>query len=599
MKHTNAKGAGCKKHRRIHSVHRLMVFMVTFSVLIAVLVTSLFFYTKTADVLTQQAKTNTNQLLNQVNSRVQSQIDMIDTTFPLFVANPIIRDYIEPTSARFTAPQIEKKIEIQKQMSYLLINTYLWDEKFINAVYLFDTDGNAYCVSKSNGGIKEFGNNKRISDSVPINSTSLKIFPSDKKSQSIYFVRTINSLYVSNYIATIVIDIDDSAFRDAYSRGYSLSADNIMISLVDAENNQLSSTSDTPYSAEVFSYFLHGGLTDSFKEIRVAGKDYFAASKLISGADIHSFVAVSKSSVFSGLNQTLYSFFPVALIITLIMLLLAVLLSTLITKPIQTMMQKVKRISGGNLSVEIPMGIYSEFNELAGALNVMQGEIYYYYQDLYEKQLLLKNAEIKSLQSQINPHFLFNVLDTIGWKAQIAGNEEISNMVISLGELLRANILNNQSDEIKLQDELGYVKFYLYLQKARFEDKFLTDIQISDNCLLNCRVPRLSMQPIVENAIVHGLENKTGQGHLNIKVRSEKKDLIIEVEDDGMGFDTDSLPEETNETFGGKHTHIGIRNIDRRISLLYGDEYGLTMNSIPNVGTKATIRIPMMYEEAP
>ena len=140
-----------------------------------------------------------------------------------------------------------------------------------------------------------------------------------------------------------------------------------------------------------------------------------------------------------------------------------------------------------------------------------------YYNDIFQKQILLKNAEIQALQSQMDPHFLFNVLNTIAWKAQMTDNEEIYQMVISLGELLKMNTISKEKAFIALEQEIQYVRFYIYLQQMRFEDKISCSIQIPPE-LLPCEIPCFCIQPLVENAIVHGLEPKKGKGTLAIQI---------------------------------------------------------------------------------
>lgn len=153
------------------------------------------------------------------------------------------------------------------------------------------------------------------------------------------------------------------------------------------------------------------------------------------------------------------------------------------------------------------MRMYQEFDVWTNAFNEMLKKLDISYNDNFQKQLLLKNAEIRSLRAQMNPHFLFNILNTIAWKAEMCDNEEIYQMVISLGELLKMNTLFKDQDFITLEQEMKYVKFYIYLQQMRFEDKISCSIQIPEH-LLTCKIPCFCIQPLVENAIVHGLEPK-------------------------------------------------------------------------------------------
>lgn len=234
---------------------------------------------------------------------------------------------------------------------------------------------------------------------------------------------------------------------------------------------------------------------------------------------ITSAVAVPEHYLLRELNGVLRTFLLIFLIIILFTLLFTVVLSRVITAPIEKMISHIKGIAAGGSRKEAhpPVSMYSEFNDLADAFSGMLKQLDIYYNDNFQKQLLLKDSEIKALQSQMDPHFLFNVLDTIAWKAQMNDNEEIYQMIISLGELLRSNILSKEKDFVKLEEELVYVRFYIYLQQTRFEDKFSAEIH-GESELKDCLIPRFSIQPLVENAVVHGLEPKKGAGKLIINL---------------------------------------------------------------------------------
>ena len=206
--------------------------------------------------------------------------------------------------------------------------------------------------------------------------------------------------------------------------------------------------------------------------------------------------------------------------------------------------------------------------------------------------MLLKNAEIRALQSQMDPHFLFNVLNTIAWKAQMSDNEEIYDMIISLGELLRINTLSKESAYTQLEQEMKYVKFYIYLQQMRFEDKISFDIQVPDS-LMKCMIPGFCIQPLVENAIIHGLEPKKGNGKLSINIIETERYMEISINDNGIGFETVPDIRRIASKNDGSHTHIGLKNLDKRLELLYGEEARLHILSTPNVCTSISFRIPI------
>jgi two-component system sensor histidine kinase YesM len=209
-----------------------------------------------------------------------------------------------------------------------------------------------------------------------------------------------------------------------------------------------------------------------------------------------------------------------------------------------------------------------------------------------EKQDRLRLAEIQALQSQINPHFLYNTLDSIKWIAKLNGIREIEVIVIQLGKLLK-NSINNRNEMTTVRDSLEIIDSYLTIQKIRYSDRFTVHMDI-DPGVLDCYVPRLIIQPIVENAIVHGIVKKIGEGRLDIKAGRAGTDLLIEVADDGAGIDAARLEQIRTELESDqrKVENIGIHNVNRRIKLCYGEKYGVSISSEAGRGTTVILTMP-------
>ena len=198
----------------------------------------------------------------------------------------------------------------------------------------------------------------------------------------------------------------------------------------------------------------------------------------------------------------------------------------------------------------------------------------------------LRKAELRTLQSQINPHFLFNVLTSISLEAKLDGSEELYQMTHALAQLLQGKIFRQDSIKIPLREELEIVRYYLYLQGRRFADWLSYRCECEDEPLLDCLVPRLCVEPLVENAVVHGIEPKAAPGEIRVLVRREGEALLIEVNDDGVGFRAGSES-------GKRHSHVGLHNIERLVANLYGEGYGLTIESAENRGTRVLLRLPV------
>ena len=205
---------------------------------------------------------------------------------------------------------------------------------------------------------------------------------------------------------------------------------------------------------------------------------------------------------------------------------------------------------------------------------------------MVEKIKYLREYEIKALHSQINPHFLYNTLDTIIWMAEFEDNEKVISITKSLANYFRLS-LSNGHEKIPLKDEIMHTKEYLFIQKQRYEDKLSYFFNIEDESLLSIKVPKIIIQPIVENSIYHGIKNLSGNGIITIDVYRQNSTVNISVKDNGIGF------EKAKQFKKSKTGGVGIQNVDKRIKFYYGKNYGVFINKDSKTeGAEVIIKIP-------
>ena len=205
---------------------------------------------------------------------------------------------------------------------------------------------------------------------------------------------------------------------------------------------------------------------------------------------------------------------------------------------------------------------------------------------MVEKIKYLREYEIKALHSQINPHFLYNTLDTIIWMAEFEDNEKVISITKSLANYFRLS-LSNGHEKIPLKDEIMHTKEYLFIQKQRYEDKLSYFFNIEDESLLSIEVPKIIIQPIVENSIYHGIKNLSGNGIITIDVYRENSTVNISVKDNGIGF------EKAKQFKKSKTGGVGFQNVDKRIKFYYGKNYGVFINKDSKIeGAEVIIKIP-------
>ncbi len=278
------------------------------------------------------------------------------------------------------------------------------------------------------------------------------------------------------------------------------------------------------------------------------------------------------------------------LLLTVIMLLYSVRLARQITEPIGELASKAQRLGDGDFSISSVETGSTELQTLDRGFNEMAGRINALMEKQIENQKYLHRAELELLQAQINPHFLYNTLDSISILAENHRDEEVVKMVVSLSVFFR-NSLSKGKDIISLHAERDQVTSYLEIQQIRYSDILNYDIQIPDE-LLDCMVPKLILQPLVENALYHGTKNKRGLGTILITGESRGDDMLLQVKDNGAGMDEEQVKALQAGIYEDRHTGLGLTNVHKRIKLYCGDKYGLSFESKRGEGTVVSVLLP-------
>ena len=265
-----------------------------------------------------------------------------------------------------------------------------------------------------------------------------------------------------------------------------------------------------------------------------------------------------------------------------------------ITRPIEEVKEKLKEVEKGDFHAKMPEYDSQEFSEISRGFNRMTKEIDHLVNEVYEKQILVRDMELKFLQTQMNPHFMFNVLNALALQAKIDGNDELSGKISVFSQLIQAKIYRSETEKVQIRQEMEYVRYYLEIQKFRYGDSLTYSVQVEEG-VEECYIPKLCIQLVAENAVVHGLEPKMGGGRVDITAGQSDGKIQITVTDNGVGFGIDgevSLPLKT-ESGDKSHNHVGLNNADSIIKLMYGKEYGIRIYSTAGEGTKVTFTIPL------
>ena len=285
-----------------------------------------------------------------------------------------------------------------------------------------------------------------------------------------------------------------------------------------------------------------------------------------------------------------------AIILVIVALLFSRFMARSITLPIQKLRDSMKKVQEGDFSVsDVVVDSKNEIGSLTKSFDVMTHRIHELMEQNVHEQEEKRKSELKALQSQINPHFLYNTLDSIIWMAEGKKNEEVVLMTASLARLLRQSI-SNEDEVVPIANEVEYARGYLTIQKMRYKDKLEFQIEV-DPSILYIPLIKLVLQPIIENAIYHGLKYKESKGLLIVKGFMKDGNAVLQVIDDGVGMDEETLAHIYDKHKVNYHSNgVGVYNVQKRLKLYYGEDYGITYTSELGKGTTATITIPGRQE---
>ena len=317
-------------------------------------------------------------------------------------------------------------------------------------------------------------------------------------------------------------------------------------------------------------------------------------------------ITLDQNKLLKDFRRILYLFIGITAGIIAAGVFITVYLSRYVTHPIEHVVQAMNEVEHENLQVRLAdthqireiRSINHGFNRMTIRLDTLINTV-------YKTQLAQKEAQLKILRSQINPHFLFNTLQLISWKAYEYEAYQVCEMIDSLSYMLQTDLETGDDNWHTLRDEMEYIRHYERIIHCKYENKITFNFQIPDE-LLDCRIPKLIIQPFLENSVSHGLAPKDGEGYVTLRVSGEEQVLTAVIADDGVGMRggllaalQDPVPPSRMEEADAKGHHIALSNIQNRIHILYGEPYGFEIESRLYEGTVVTLRIPLEKGDRP
>lgn len=605
--------------------YKILIFFYCIVILVSIILGLYSYFTSERYVVNRVSAANL-EVIRQVNSSInflQKDINDISTYLCLdlgiqamLMKNYVGKDYNNPENL-----SENEVFSINNTLNYIM--NIVSSKSYISFIAMYGEHGfPPYSIcTDSSGGVSSFDTIKGTGlyyKAHELNGTPLWFYmPAGKHefiqnnmSPKVAMCRTLKNVYGDySEIGFLVIGINEAAVHDMLSAGLLRGQESIAV--VDDRGKVISMEGPDFYSKHSDSQLFiresdknaKGWLID-----RISGKSMLVSYSRIEGTDWKTFYISPMDNLTNEINSIKVFTLVIILACLLFSLPLMLVVSNLLTAPIKQLLKSMKKFQDGNFDEKVNFKYGDEIGMLGTGYNKMVANIKelidrVYGLQIHEQELLIKEreAELNALQAQINPHFLYNTLDTIFWKAY-GGNEneqEISSMVFSLSKMFRLS-LNRGKGFTSVKNEKELVEHYLLLQKMRFKDSLNYEINIDEN-ILHYMVPKLILQPFVENAILHGLEGKENGGTVTVSGTMKDNKIRFMIKDDGVGMDEETIQSLLNTgNFNDAPASGGyaVGNVNERLKLIFNDSYSLKYTSSPGNGTEVEILIPAVeYHE--
>lgn len=576
---------------KLFSLQNKFIFISVINIIIPLILVVGLSYTKSIELVQQQVSQSNLQTVEQVADNISMMFQDMKNSSVYLLQNEEFMNYLRLPEA-----------EIERDPGHLLaaqkfINNYLAFNSNIHSIYLeaknglvFDSESAQNTISP---GLRRQleqlrGQGILMPDMITnYNGTQTRVFSYTK------IIKDTNDLSIN--LAILKINLPESSIKSIF--GSKLLNENSNFFIIDDANTIVSS-----FDTLMTDKQLSGGAIDieslpgpsGFYNHLISGKEYlvtycnlnFPSWKLVNLVPLDDL----SEDISSIRNITLLSI----ICSLLICMLIVVFFSFKVFSPLKKLRKAMFKLENEDFNVTIDVRGHDEIALLADSFNKMLRKLDALVNEVLAAKIKQKEAELKALQMQINPHFLYNTLDMIYWKAKMEKAEDSAALVKTLSGLFRLT-LNCGNEFTSLEKEIEHLRLYITIQEKRFEEAVEFNLTIEDG-LKDCKVVKLILQPLVENAIMHGIEQSGGQGTIHIKVFREQDNLVYEILDDGAGA-VESEVYAYLSKIDGNNQGFALNNVNGRIQAYYGKEYGLSFETAPGKGMKVRVTQPLIRYE--
>lgn len=563
------------------------------SLLLILLITAATFaiagisYNLSEQIIRRKSDRYCKDILKEISSNIDMKLQEVDNLTTFICYNETVQSQINKINRLENSFVLYEKKVLEKELINMTVAN-----KSLKEITILTSSGQSAWISQPN---TEFTIDSPILDTLHRNQGSLCWITLIKDDgPQVIAGRTINDLGLQTSIADFLVHFDEQILHNILQQKAFFEDGTLCI--ID-RNGTILSSNIPKYIGQTHQYQnLLADTTETASNIKLDNSQEWLTFCNIANADWKLVSLIPNIAYEREIIWLRRCIFLIAFCTISVTTVLVISLTNRLFYPLRQLGNMMKTVGDGNFNVSKPAHYRNDIGELYDYFIDMVCKVQKLITTTNQQQILLQKAELNSLRMQINPHFIYNTLESIKWMAYINDNEEIVTMVKALGDFMRNNI--SGPEFITVEKELENANCYLTIQKRRYEKKLEVQIEM-DPQLYQSQIPKLILQPLIENSIVHGLEPKSEQGKIHIRGWRQDSDLIIEITDNGVGFSKEILQaldlNAPAPLHPGKGSNLGMRNVHQRIQMYYGKEYGLAIRSEFGIETTVRIRLPCKY----
>jgi two-component system sensor histidine kinase YesM len=564
-------------------------------VVVTSLVLALFSYT----ISTNQLKEEVGNLLLRDTKRIASSIDFlqrdVNELSSFLFLDQRVQNFINPRPdfTKYSLEPLASLLASKDYISFIMLYSFQGDK------YYFSNDNSTgvadFYELKSTNFFKQIIKNKGAPMWLSLNSLPFTLIAKNNYPK-IAMARLLLDFNTYEPAGVLIICINIPTIEKIYMED--LKEKEACFFIADSSNRIISFESTTPQFTATFAQkLLNKNILSRENEIITANSSkLLITSSYIPTSNWRLVSIVSLENAINAIRNSFVLLYIRVLILCLIFaFIISMYFSSMLTAPLQKLVSSMKKVRQGNFREQVNIDPHAsdeiailvcEYNNMVEKINELINKV-------LKLEIHKKEAELKALEAQINPHFLYNTLDTIFWKAEKSHDSEISEMIYSLSRLFRLT-LNRGSEFIQVKGEKELIEHYLFLQSKRYKNRLKYSVEI-DAEIEDYYIPKLILQPFVENAIVHGMENSTSQTYIEITGKKDGDKLCFSIKDNGTGMSKEQLDKVKELLESGKENNFGyaIKNVNERLKLYYENRYNLSIQSQSGQGTEVILTLPI------